>query len=514
MEVIIKRKNNVPTPEGNDIDSKLRVVAYARVSTEEERQKGSFESQKKYYYEKITSNPEWTFKGIYADEGISGVKSVDRMGFVKMMRDAKNKKFDLILTKSISRFARNTVDTLKFVRFLRERNIGLYFEEENINTNTIQGEMLITILGSLAQQEIENMSAHILRGIEMSIKNGKRKTFIACFGYDYNSKTDKLTPNGDAEKVKLIFELYSKYSKLSKVAKELYERGIKSPRGFDYWTFATISGILTNEKYIGNAVFGKKYVADSLTHKRKCNHGERDIYKYIDNHPPIISKELFDDVQNKYLKRKEFELLRRKKKKDAVSLVSWKGRCGFCSGPMSGRNNGQRINHTYQCNMSLTKITQSQCPNSRRIKETEIISSFLKGMRKLKNKINLNTLDEKVEEKIEYARKILLNAELDKFDFELYDRLVNIIVIGGYTPEGKIDPHMVRIILKEDLIFDEKTLNRRHFKDETIELLSFENRINSTYGFYDKQRNYYKEFIESIRVTIEIQDDDNLIWKL
>ena len=151
MEVILKKKSKTFEEDSTD-ENRIRVVAYARVSTETERQQGSFESQKSYYYEKISNNPDWIFKGIYADEGISGTTSEDRTGFRNMIRDAKLKKFDLILTKSISRFARNTVDTLKFIRFLKEKNVAVFFEDENINTNELQGELLLTILGSLTQQ--------------------------------------------------------------------------------------------------------------------------------------------------------------------------------------------------------------------------------------------------------------------------------------------------------------------------------------------------------------------------
>lgn len=148
-------------------ERELRVVAYARVSTDHDDQKNSFDSQQKYYSNKIARNPNWTFVDIYCDEGISGTRTNKREGFIKMMKDAVNNRFDLILTKSVSRFARNTVDTLKYVRILRERKIGVYFEEENINTLDMNGELLLSILSSIAQQESTNLSAHVLLGLKM-----------------------------------------------------------------------------------------------------------------------------------------------------------------------------------------------------------------------------------------------------------------------------------------------------------------------------------------------------------
>ena len=512
MEVIIKRKERKTNIESSN-EEKIRVVAYARVSTEEERQKGSFESQKNYYYEKIISNPEWVFKGIYGDEGISGTSSERRTGFAKMIRDAKNKKFDRILTKSISRFARNTVDTLKFLRFLKERKISVYFEEENIDTSAIQGELLITILSSLAQQESENTASHAVAGLEMALRNGTKTDSHKCYGYDYIKEEKKFVVNKYAENVKLIFDLYLKTGNIHSVKKELFKRGIKSPGGNDFWETVVIKSIIRNEKYIGNSIFGGHYVYDSLNHKIKKNNGERNMYRFVNHHEPIISKKVFEKANNLLTKNSEGKFKPDLKNRE-YTLLAWKGICGFCGSTLGVKAEAQHSMPSHQCRNSLVKISRYLCPNSTQIKDRELEDSFLKGIRKLRNKINLNTLDDNIESKLSYARSLILNNKLEKFDYELYDKIVNLVIVGGYNEDGTPNPFILRYILKEDTLFDNKRTNRKKFNGKTLEILSFDNRVNTYYGRYTENRDYYKMQIESIKVIIEIQDDEDLIWKL
>ncbi len=190
MEVeIIKKRENNELSNNNDNSQKLKVAAYARVSTDLEDQKTSFISQQKYYLEKITENPKWMFVEVYADEGISGTQAFKRENFMRMVKDAENGKIDLILTKSISRFARNTLDTLKYVRLLKANGIGIIFEEEGINTLDMAGELLLTVLSSVAQQESETISSHIRLGYKMKRERGELVGFSSCYGYTYDSKT-------------------------------------------------------------------------------------------------------------------------------------------------------------------------------------------------------------------------------------------------------------------------------------------------------------------------------------
>lgn len=208
---IIKKTENV---DGNVnpnklIDGKVRVAAYARVSTDMEDQQTSFKSQKQYYLNKIMSNPNWTFVEVYADEGISGTMTNKRVNFLRLIKDATDGKIDLILTKSISRFARNTLDTLKYVRMLKKIQVPVFFEEENINTTDISGELLLTILSSVAQQESETISSHIKLGLKMKKERGEIVGFVKCYGYyyDYKKKEMRLIKE-EAEVVRFIFNKY------------------------------------------------------------------------------------------------------------------------------------------------------------------------------------------------------------------------------------------------------------------------------------------------------------------
>ena len=186
---------------------KVRVAAYCRVSTDGDEQLNSFASQKAYYKEKIESNPEWTLVDLYADEAITGTKVDVRVGFQKMINDAYDGKIDIIMTKSISRFARNTVDTLNYVRKLKEKRVAVFFEEENINTLTMDGELLLTILSSVAQQEVQNVSEHVKAGLRMKLQRGEMVGFNGCYGYDYDPKTKSISVNPEEAKIiKFIFQ--------------------------------------------------------------------------------------------------------------------------------------------------------------------------------------------------------------------------------------------------------------------------------------------------------------------
>ena len=203
-----------------------RVAAYARVSTDEEEQLGSFQSQIQYYKDKIKQNKEWVFAGIYSDEAITGTQSNKRDGFQQMIQDCMDGKIDMILTKSISRFARNTVDTLTYVRMLKDRQIAVVFENENINTLSMNGELLLTILSSIAQQDVETISANVKMGLKMKMKRGELIGYNGSLGYDYHPEDKSITVNEkEAETVRLIFDLYLQGYGAYTIAKQLTAMG-------------------------------------------------------------------------------------------------------------------------------------------------------------------------------------------------------------------------------------------------------------------------------------------------
>ena len=285
-------------PEMQKIILHKRVAAYVRVSTDHEEQLSSFEAQRDYYEKLIASNPNWEFAGIYLDEGISGVSTKDRVGFNTMIAEALKGKIDLILTKSLSRFARNTVDTLRTIRALKEKNIEVYFEKEDIHTLDSKGELLITLMSSLAQEESRSLSENVTWGKRKRYSDGKYHIAYNNF-IGYKAGKDGM-PEIDEEEAPLIRYIYLRFLEgwtRGDIARKLDDAKIKTVQGKSQWSISVISSILTNEKYYGAALLQKKYTADYLTKKMVKNNGVLPQYFVENGHPAIISKELFEEVQ-------------------------------------------------------------------------------------------------------------------------------------------------------------------------------------------------------------------------
>ena len=244
-----------PIAEQEAMKRKLQVAAYCRVSTEEEEQQSSYEAQCSYYTDKIMTNSEWTMAGIFADEGITGTSTKKRDDFNRMIRKCKKGKINLILTKSISRFARNTLDTIKYTRMLRAMGIGIYFEKENINTLDMDSEMLITMLGAFAQAESESISRNVAWGKRQAIREGKvYVNFNQLYGYYLQEDRTPGIKQQEAEVVKFIFGQYMLGDSTRMIARKLDEDGIPTRSGKVRWELATIKSILKNEKYCGDVL--------------------------------------------------------------------------------------------------------------------------------------------------------------------------------------------------------------------------------------------------------------------
>lgn len=252
----------------------LRVAAYCRVSTDNEEQASSYETQIEHYTEYIGSKPEWKLVKVYADEGISATSTKGREQFNAMIEDCKKGKIDMIFTKSISRFARNTVDCLNYIRMLKEMNIPVFFEKESINTMDSKGEVLLTIMASLAQQESESLSKNVKIGIQYRFQQGKVMVNARCFlGYDKDEDGNLVINPEQAEIVKRIFLEYLEGASCQKIAKGLERDGILTARGNSCWYDSSIRKILENEKYMGDALLQKTYTVDYLKKKRVKNTG-------------------------------------------------------------------------------------------------------------------------------------------------------------------------------------------------------------------------------------------------
>lgn len=287
-----------------EVQRSLRVAAYCRVSTEEEEQQSSYEAQCSYYTEKIMTTPGWSMVEIYADEGISGTSTRNRDSFNRMIRHCRRGKIDLILTKSISRFARNTVDCLNYIRALKAMGIGICFEKENIDTRSMDSELIVTFMGAFAQSESESMSKNISWGKRKAMRDGKvNVNFNKLYGYRQEpGQPPEIIPE-HAEVIQDIVKAYLLGSSLRMIKDELRRKGIPSPSGDLVWQTSAIKSILTNEKYCGDVLMQKTFVQDCISKKVVKNIGQLPMYLVENNHPAIISRERYKAVQAEMSRR-------------------------------------------------------------------------------------------------------------------------------------------------------------------------------------------------------------------
>ena len=293
-----------PIAEQEAMKRKLQVAAYCRVSTEEEEQQSSYEAQCSYYTDKIMTNPEWTMAGIFADEGITGTSTKKRDDFNRMIRKCKKGKINLILTKSISRFARNTLDTIKYTRMLRAMGIGIYFEKENINTLDMDSEMLITMLGAFAQAESESISRNVAWGKRKAILDGKIfVNFNQLYGYFLREDGSPGINLDKAAVVQFIYQQYLYGDSLRMIKDKLDDEGILNPKGEPGWKISSIKSILTNEKYCGDVLGQKTFKECVIGGKVQKNNGQLPQVLIQNNHPGIVSREVFYAVQEEMKRR-------------------------------------------------------------------------------------------------------------------------------------------------------------------------------------------------------------------
>ena len=313
---------------------KLRVAAYCRVSTDSDEQATSYETQVAHYTEYIKKNPEWEFAGIFADDGISGTNTKKREDFNRMIEECMNGSIDMIITKSISRFARNTLDCLKFIRQLKEKNIPVYFEKENINTMDAKGEVLLTIMASLAQQESQSLSQNVKLGIQYRYQQGHVQVNHNRFlGYTKDENGQLIIEEDEAKVVKRIYREYLEGASLKEIGKGLEADGILTGAGKKKWRPETIQKILRNEKYIGDALLQKTYTVDFLNKKRVKNTGIMPQYYVEGSHEPIIPRDIYMRVQEEMLRRANLHSGQERKKrvyssKYALSSIVYCSKCG------------------------------------------------------------------------------------------------------------------------------------------------------------------------------------------
>ena len=455
------------TAKPMDSKKKRRVAGYARVSTDHEDQQTSYEAQVDYYTTYIQGRDDWEFAGLYSDEGISATNTKHRNGFNQMIADALAGKIDLIITKSVSRFARNTVDSLSTIRKLKEHNIECYFEKENIWTFDSKGELLLTIMSSLAQEESRSISENVTWGQRKRMADGKVSFAYSRFlGLDKDKETGKIVVVPEqAETVRLIFKLFLEGMTPHSIAAELTKRGIKTPSGKDVWNQQTVRRMLSNEKYKGDALLQKEFTVDFLQKKMKKNEGEVPQYYVEGNHEAIISPAVFDMVQAELARRKHGG-----SRYSGVSIFSNTIRCGDCGGWYGSKvwhSTDQYRKVIYRCNHKY-KDEKCQTPH---VTEEEIKALFIKAYNELiseKKEIIANaeiirktlcTTDTMLAEKQRLEDEILVLVEMTQNlvaenarvaqDQEEYQKRYDSLVLRYETAKKNYDELAAKIEQKE-----------------------------------------------------------------
>ena len=302
--MVIPARKRVGSTAAKEKIKKLRVAAYCRVSTETEEQNSSYEVQVAHYTEFIKKNNEWEFAGIFADDGISGTNTKKRDEFNRMIAECMDGNIDMVITKSISRFARNTLDCLQYIRQLKDKNISVYFEKENINTTDAKGEVLLTIMASLAQQESQSLSQNVKLGLQYRYQQGKVQVNHKRFmGYTKDEDGNLIIVPEEAEIIKRIYREYLEGQSLVGIGRGLEKDGILTAAGKPRWRPESVKKILQNEKYIGDALLQKTVTVDFLTKKRVKNEGHLPQYYVENSHEGIIPKDIFLKVQEEITRR-------------------------------------------------------------------------------------------------------------------------------------------------------------------------------------------------------------------
>lgn len=349
----------------------LKVAAYARVSSGKDAMLHSLASQVSYYSNLIQNHKGWVFAGVYSDEAISGTKNC-RNDFNQMIEDAKQGKFDMLITKSISRFARNTVTLLETVRELKKYNVDIYFEEQHIHTLSSDGELFITILASYAQEEARSVSENMKWRIKKNFAEGIPWGARGAYGYKYNKDHFEIVPN-EAEVVKYIYELYLSGLGYVAIFKRLNAEGYKTRSG-GAWNYNSIEQIITNYDYTGNLILQKTFVDDYITKHKKVNKGERQKYHIEEAHEAIIPLEVWNKVQE--IRRSRFEKV--KPFRTTESSYPFKGlvHCGHCGYIYLRKQSRYRVYWT--CNTFL-RLGKSECP-AKQISQQELERTTMEAL--------------------------------------------------------------------------------------------------------------------------------------
>ena len=375
-----------------------RVAAYCRVSTDREEQEHSFETQKTMYTEMIMMKPTWQMAGIYADEGITGTVAKKRPGFMKMIEDCRKGKIDMIVTKSVSRFSRNNLDCLMYVRELKQLGIPIIFEKEGINTIQVSSELLLTLFGALSQAESESISMNVKLGIRQSLKNGNvRFSYKTFLGYRKGADGQPEIVPEQADIVRRIYNDFLAGATYLEIAKRLTEENVPTMGGGNRWFSERIKSILKNEKYKGDALLQKTYITDPISKRVKKNNGELPMYYVENSHPAIIERRIFDRVQEEIARRAGKKKVKQTGTKTELGRYSGKYAltellyCGECGTPYRrctwSRDGKKKI--VWRC-VSRLDYGKKYCKNSPSVEESRLHNAITTAITKKANSEEIN----------------------------------------------------------------------------------------------------------------------------
>ncbi len=380
-----------PTYDQKDIRKKhLRVAPYCRVSTSSEEQLDSYQAQIEYYTEKIAAQQEWTMVDMFADEGKTATSTKKRKDFLRMIKACEKGKVDLVITKSVSRFCRNTLDGLDYVRRLKRMGVGVFFEKENVNTLYMDNEMILTFMMSQAQAESESMSGNIRWGHRKNFKDGKVYFHYAGFlGY---RRGENDLPEIDPEEAEIVRRIFSRYligHSVAKIIADLEIDGIETARGHKKWNDGVIRGMLRNEKYMGDALLQKTYIADLFTRQTKKNTGELPQYYVENSHPAIIDRLTFQRIQEEMARRSSLKKVSAAAK---TELAKYSGKyvltellsCGNCGSPYRrvtwSRPEGRKI--VWRC-INRLENGKKFCKDAPTLEESRIHTAVVSAMNEM-----------------------------------------------------------------------------------------------------------------------------------
>ncbi|OPZ22277.1 MAG: Transposon gamma-delta resolvase [Firmicutes bacterium ADurb.BinA205] len=489
---IIPATREVHSAAIEDTAVKKRVAAYARVSTDKDDQQTSYDTQVTYYTRYIQEREDWVFVKIYADEGLSGLRMTKREAFKTMIADALAGKIDLIITKSVSRFARNTVDSLTTIRKLKEHGVECYFEKENIWTMDSKGELLLTIMSSIAQEESRSTSENVRWGKRKAMADGRYSVaYSKLLGYKKGPKGGLVIDEEQAVLVRRIFSLYLQGHIPSQIAKILTAEKILTVVGKQKWTSHTVLSILRNEKYKGDVLLQKFYYPDFLTKKQVRNHGEVQQYYVKDSHEAIVSPEVFDHVQRLLTMKKSG------KRQNRPNLLSTKIICGDCGGTY-----GSKVWHStdkyrrviWQCN---DKFQGVKC-STPHLTEEQVKELFIKAVNLL--------LDKRRGIIATYER--IITVELDTAELEKKQRIASERLIRIEEENAELITQNATLVLDEEIYKAQHDEILARYEETSKELQELNAKINDMVARRETIRRFWHEFEKLEPVT----EFDNILW--